>query len=121
MSWPVKKRNKYNNTKCEFGGFKFDSKKELKRYHELKAMEFQGLIQFVEPHPKMDLVLPDGTPIIIRGQKRNTKARYTPDFRYIENGKEVFEDVKSLGTMTEASKLRIAVFEAIYKTEVRIT
>ena len=121
MSWPGKKRSKYGNTRCESDGFKFDSKKEQARYFELKGMQQAGLIQELEPHPKRPLILPDGTPIIIRGQKRNTKARYTPDFRYIENGKEVFEDVKSLGTMTEASKLRIAVFEAIYKTEVRIT
>ena len=84
-------------------------------------MEKAGLIKDLEVHPKMPLILPDGTPIVIVGPKRKTKIKYTPDFRYIENDQEVFEDVKVKATMTEASKLRIAVFNGLYKTVVRIT
>ncbi len=45
-------------------------------------------------------------------------GRYTADFRYIENGEEVYEDVK--GRMTKDADLRIKMVEAIYGIEIRL-
>lgn len=113
-------RLKYRNKRCSFDGYSFDSLKEKKRYIELRAMEKQGFISHLKVHPRYPLILPDGTPVVIRGQKRKTRARYTADFTYLKNDQEIVEDVKSIATMTEASKLRMAIFEALYKIEVTI-
>ena len=52
--------------------------------------------------------------------KTGRVAKYTADFSYVEEGVEIIEDVKSKATMTEAARLRIAVFESIHGKEVRI-
>lgn len=48
----------------------------------------------------------------------NKVAVYTADFVYMENGVRVVEDVK--GYDTESSKLRIRVFESLYRQKVTI-
>ncbi len=95
-------------------GVVFASKAEMLRWSQLKLLEHAGEITELRRQVAYPLVLPNGVPIIVG--KRN--ARYTPDFIYVENKRHVIEDVK--GLMTEAAKLRIAVFEAIYGVKVSI-
>jgi len=50
-----------------------------------------------------------------------TIENYTADFEYLCDGELITEDVKSSATMTEASRLRISVFQSLYGRKVRIT
>lgn len=115
-------RRKYNNVKCHYNGITFDSKKELARYKELRELERIGIISQLEVHKSFKLILPNGKPVIIRGLKKNTTARFLPDFVYKDQfGKTVVEDVKSPITAKEKYfRLKKAIFEAIYGLEVRI-
>lgn len=121
----IRGRHKYNAKRVEYDGHKFDSKREANRYHLLKALERQGQIFGLKLHERYPLFTRDKNgqqiPIKIRGPKGGLRqAFYTPDFEYTDDkGKVIIEDVKSPATMTEASKLRIAIFEACYEVEVK--
>jgi len=72
-------RNKFHAQRCEFDGMKFDSKAEMARYGELRYLEMSGHISALELQPVF--LLPGG-------------IRYKADFRYVEDGQTVVEDVK---------------------------
>lgn len=87
------KRNKFNAQKVELDGMTFDSKKEHKRYIELKAMQQRGEIFGLEHHTKFELA----PKTRLEGEKRSKPAlRYFADFTYyIITGEYIVEDVKS--------------------------
>ena len=87
------KRNKFNAQKVELDGMTFDSKKEHKRYIELKAMQQRGEIFGLEHHTKFELA----PKTKLEGEKRSKPAlRYFADFTYyIISGEYIVEDVKS--------------------------
>ncbi|NAR55232.1 DUF1064 domain-containing protein [Acinetobacter haemolyticus] len=95
------KRNKFNAQKVELDGLTFDSKKEHKRYIELKAMQQRGEITKLEHHTKFELA----PKTKLEGEKRAKPAlRYFADFTYYNaDGEYVVEDVKSLATRKLAS------------------
>ncbi|WP_436897737.1 DUF1064 domain-containing protein [Acinetobacter gyllenbergii] len=95
------KRNKFNAQKVELDGMTFDSKKEYKRYIELKAMQQCGEITRLEHHTKFELA----PKTKIEGEKRAKPAiRYFADFTYyIITGERIVEDVKSAATRKLAS------------------
>ena len=95
------KRNKFNAQKVEFDGMTFDSKKEHKRYIELKAMQQRGEIFGLEHHTKFELA----PKTRLEGEKRSKPAlRYFADFTYyISSGEYIVEDVKSAATRKLAS------------------
>ena len=95
-----KKRNKFNAVKKVIDGITFDSTREAKRYSELKFMAAAGQISDLECHPKYELY---------------AGITYKPDFRYIENGKTVCEDVKSKPTKTRDFVMRWKMAQDIYK------
>lgn len=116
----------------EIDGIKFDSQKEARRYQELKLLEKAGEIRNLQCHPKYPLEI-DGRPIRIRSDRypNGRTTSYTADFGYDEKSgvafgiegvvqawEPVVEDVK--GFDTPASRLRRAVWEAIYGMEIRI-
>ena len=87
---PDKKvKSKYNNTKTEIDGIKFDSKKESNRFHELKMLEKTGVIKNLE-RQKRFLVVPK--------TKDENAVHYVADFVYEQEGKKICEDVKSEAT-----------------------
>lgn len=89
------KRNKFNAQKIEFDGMTFDSKKEHRRYIELKAMQQRGEIYGLEHHTKFELA----PKIKLEGEKRAKPAvRYFADFTYYIADKYIVEDVKSAAT-----------------------
>lgn len=84
--------SKYHSKKVIIDGIKFDSKKEGKRYEELKILEKSGLIKDIELQPKFLLI-----DTIRYNGKTYPKTYYIADFRYYDNhlNKYIVEDVKS--------------------------
>lgn len=92
---PAKPRaSKYGNTKCESGGIKFDSKREMMRWHDLVQTQARGEIS--ELDLQVSFVLTE------RKQRDDgtweRASRYVADFTYMRSGRLVVEDVKSAGT-----------------------
>lgn len=90
---------KYRNQKCESNGVKFDSKREMKRWHELVQMQVRGEISELEL--QVPFVLAE--PVVIAGRKRPA-LRYVADFVYERDGQTVIEDVK--GRVTEGYRIK---------------
>jgi hypothetical protein len=97
-----KNRNKYGNTKVEFDGIKFDSKREMERYLLLLEAQKKGLISGLEVHKRYEL-LPAVKETYIEHLKTKDREKertlqlavtYTCDFFYIKDGEEVVEDIK---------------------------
>lgn len=101
--------NKYFNKKVIIDGIPFDSKKEGKRYTELKLLKKAGLIEDLELQKVFEL------------QPKYTNAKgdhirsitYKADFYYYDNQKEkyIVEDTK--GFRTETYKLKKKLFEYV--------
>lgn len=80
---------KYRNKKVVFEGITFDSKKECKRYQELRTFEKSGIISELRTQVRF-VICPK-----VEGIKGSRARYYVSDFCYIENGRKVIEDVKS--------------------------
>lgn len=92
---------KYRNKKIVLDGIRFDSKKELRRYHELLFQQKAGMISGLERQKKFVLIPTQREPDIIgaRGGKHPGKViekecAYIADFVYQVQGQTVVEDVK---------------------------
>ena len=103
--------NKYHAKRTVIDGIMFPSKREAKRWVELRLLERAGQISGLQRQVKYDL--------IVNGVKI---GRYTSDFEYDENGQHVVEDVKSSATATARDyPLRKKLMLAIYNIEIRET
>ena len=98
-------RNKYRAIKTIVDDITFDSKKEAKRYSQLKLMLRAGAISDLKLQPRFDL--------IVNGVKCGF---YKADFDYIENGKRVIEDVK--GMKTPVYNLKKKLVKAIHGIDI---
>ena len=100
--------NKYRNKKTIVDGIPFDSKKEARRYQELKLLAKGGLIKNLELQPKFEVL-----PAYRRNGKKIEEISYIADFKFIDTqrGITVVEDVK--GFKTEVYKLKKKMF--LYK------
>lgn len=98
-------RSKYNAVKTLVDGIKFDSRKEAKRYQELKLLERAGAIKELELQPRF--LLQDKFTL---DRKTYRKIEYVADFKFWDNGKRswIVEDVK--GVKTEVYKLKKKIF-----------
>ena len=97
---------KYRAKKTVVDGIKFDSKKEAKRYQELKRMESEGLITDLQLQPSFILqeafkderegLTKAGKPMTVR------KVTYIADFSYrdpnLSDSIIIIEDVKGMKT-----------------------
>lgn len=101
--------NKYKNIKAVIGEIKFDSKKERKRYTELKTMERCGLIKNLELQKPFEL-----QPSFRKHNKTYRAIKYIADFSYydVEREQIVVEDTK--GFKTDVYKLKKKLFEYKY-------
>lgn len=99
--------NKYKNTKIVVDNIKFDSNLEATRYKELKLLERVGTITDLELQPRF--LLQDS---FKKNGRTFRKIEYVADFKYIENGKTIVEDVK--GLQTDVFKLKHKLFEKRY-------
>ena len=100
-------QNKYKNKKTQVDMYVFDSAKEAKRYKELKLLERAGKISNLELQPHF--LLQDS---FKKNGRTYRKIEYIADFKYIENGRTIVEDVK--GLQTDVFKLKHKLFEKIY-------
>lgn len=93
-------RAKYRNKKTEIGGVKFDSKAEAARFVQLKRMEEAGMIHDLRRQVPFELA----PAVRIAGKRMSPPLRYFADFVFVQDGKEVIEDVK--GVVTEAYRIK---------------
>ena len=98
---------KYRNKKVIVDEKEFDSKREGNRYKELKLLERAGEIKDLELQPRF--LLQDS---FKKNGRTFRKIEYVADFKYIENGKTIVEDVK--GIQTDVFKLKHKIFEKVY-------
>lgn len=110
-------KNKYHSKKVKLDGMIFDSKKEAKRWLELKALEKAGVISGLERQVKYVLIPSQREPDFLgsRGGKKKGKllereACYIADFTYLENGREVVEDTKGLKTADYILKRKLMLY-----------
>lgn len=87
--------NKYRNVKTVIDGISFDSKKEAKRYSELKLLEKAGEIYRLKTQQSYQLL-----PAQKGGIRNERPLKYIADFVYWDKktGKQVIEDVKGKTT-----------------------
>lgn len=116
-----KKPSKYRNVKVEIDGYIFDSKGESNRYQSLRLLEKAGEIEGIKVHPRYPIIV-DGEPLKIRssGYPNGRIVIVELDFEYTHcKTKELIsEDWK--GMDTSLSRLKRALFEAVYKRKVNV-
>ena len=104
-----KRPNKYFNDKIVFDGITFDSKKESKRYYELKLLEKANEIKNLELQVEYEL-----QPSFKKNGVCYRSIVYVADFVYYDNklNRTIVEDVK--GYKTETYRLKKKLFEYKY-------
>jgi len=102
----MSRAHKFNAVRTSVDGISFPSKKEAKRYGELRLLEKTGQIT--------DLRLQRRWPLMVNGKQLKTPTGrgmvYVSDFDYIENDELVIEDAK--GVRTDLYKLKRAIMQA---------
>lgn len=107
-------RSKYHARKTTADGITFDSRKEADRYLVLKGMEEDGLIENLRRQVRYELI-----PAFDVDGRHYRPVFYVADFVYVEDGKEVVEDVK--GVRTDVYKLKSKLFARRYGMSVKET
>jgi hypothetical protein len=104
-----KGNSKYKAKKTIVDGIKFDSQKEANRYLELKLLEKQGLIKYIDRQTRFEL-----QPSYKKNGKTIRAIYYVADFVYFDKAKKkiIIEDTK--GYRTEIYKLKKKIFEYKY-------
>ena len=97
---------KYGNRKTSVDGKEFDSKKEARRYQELRLLQWSGQIQNLQTQVKYVLIPTQreaGFEVYKSGANKGRRkpgkvieheCSYVADFVYIQDGETVVEDVK---------------------------
>ena len=98
--------NKYNSRRITIDNYTFDSIRESERYGELKLMEKAGEICNFEVHPEIELQ-PSFT---YRGNGIRA-IKYEADFSYVENGVQIFEDLKGFETQLFRAKWKMLLYK----------
>lgn len=101
--------SKYHAKKTVVDGITFDSKREAKRYSELKLLERAGAIKDLQLQVRYELI-----PAFDCDGKHYRPTCYIADFVYIDakTGKEIVEDVK--GARTDVYRLKAKMFAHRY-------
>jgi hypothetical protein len=85
MRFLRRRSNKYNARKVSSDGHDFDSRIESRRYAYLRLRQAAAEISNLTPHP----------PTVFLSEAH---VPYAPDFYYVEDGLECWEDVKGAAT-----------------------
>ena len=99
--------SKYGNRRFERDGYQWDSYAEYARFVDLRTLAEIGEIADLTIKPKYVLLKP-----FRRDGKHYRGITYIADFRYVENGKEIVEDVK--GAKTAVYKMKKQLLLAQY-------
>lgn len=99
---------KYRAVQTSVDGKLFASKKEARRYRELKLLVRAGLINDLRCQVSFDLRVNDVH-----------VCRYVADFVYFENGIKVIEDTK--GFLTKEYKIKRKLMKAVFGIEIKET
>ena len=104
-----KRSSKYNAKKTVIDGVTFDSRKEGRRYRELRLLEKSGVIKDLCLQPRFLL-----QEAYSKNGRAVRKIEYIADFSYydLEKDKFVVEDVK--GIKTDVYRLKKKIFEYKY-------
>ena len=118
---PVAKPRKYRNEPIIVDGIRWDSKKELARWVELRLLENFGTIRDL----RRQVVFILAPSVKLYGRKR-PQLKYTADFTYFEpdqSGEWLFitEDVKGQTRRQEAYKIRRHLMMSVHSIEIRET
>jgi hypothetical protein len=112
-------RNKFNARKIEVDGIVFDSKRESRRYQQLKALEQAGEISDLELQKPFELIPNICEPDTVgarggvkKGKVIQRKTVYIADFVYKRDGKTIVEDAKGCryGAAYQVFKLKKKIF-----------
>lgn len=111
-------KTKYHSTKVEFEGITFDSRRELKRWRDLKAKEDAGEIFDLQRQVKFVLIPAIHEPDIIgpRGGRKPGKliereCSYYADFVYKDaHGRQIVEDTKGMRTADYIIKRKLLLY-----------
>lgn len=106
--------SKYRARKTTVDGITFDSRKEADRYLVLKDMEEDGLIENLRRQARYELV-----PAFDVDGRHYRPVYYVADFVYVEDGREVVEDVK--GMRTDVYRLKSKLFARRYGMSIKET
>lgn len=106
--------NKFKNKKIIIDGIKFDSKKEGKRYEELKLLEKANLIKNIQLQVKYEL-----QPKYKINNKTIRAINYIADFVYYDNEKNQLIVEDSKGYRTDVYKIKKKLFEYRYGIEIK--
>lgn len=113
---------KYNNRKIVVDGLKFDSKKEAKRYQELKVLERAGIIENLQRQVKYVLIPAQYEPsdeVYVKGKEKGKPKKgrllerecaYYADFTYCNNGETFVEDTKGMRTSEYIIKRKLMLY-----------
>lgn len=107
-------RSKYHAKKTVVDGITFDSKREADRYLVLKSMEEDGTIENLRRQVRYELI-----PAFDVDGRHYRPVSYVADFVYVEDGKEVVEDVK--GVVTDVYRLKSKLFARRYGKVIKET
>ncbi len=101
-------KSKYGAIRSNVAGLSFDSKREAKRYAELRLLEIAGEIAGLERQVSIELQGRDGPLLTPTGRVK----RYIADFRYtdVRTGLTIWEDAK--GFKTPEYEMKKAVLKA---------
>jgi hypothetical protein len=114
---PILKGAKYGNHPTIIDGHRFDSKKEARRYQELRYLEQKGVIENLA----LQVAFVLAPSVRFEDEPRAKPAlKYVADFVYSEGGRRIVEDVKS-GATAKAAAYRIKrhLMKAVHGIEVK--
>lgn len=124
-----KKGERYNHTKVEADGLKFDSKKEYERYLFLKKEVESGNISNLRTQVTYELI-PAVTEEYVEHLKTKDKIKtrtlqrpitWTADFVYDKVGEEIVEDVKpSKFLLSDRFVIKEKLFFWRYRKKIRL-
>ena len=110
---------KYKSHKTEVDGIVFDSRKEARRWKELRLLEDEGHIADLQRQVRFELVPVQREPDrrgskggLIKGKVLERKVEYVADFVYTdtETGEMVVEDTKGIKTKDYIIKRKLMLF-----------
>lgn len=105
---------KYHARKTVYDGITFDSRKEARRYTELKLLERAGEISDLRTQVKYELIPKQPKPS--GGYER--PLTYTADFVYKDrDGREIIEDTKGVRTRSYIDRRKLMLWR--YGIEIR--